>query len=556
MMPTLLRALFFLLVLGWNIPCSLAAFVFLQTHDGYHTDSITEEQFLATPFNQLCTSGDCMSECSKANLTRIFQAVPENVTATVQNYGQPGKNGAVSVTLFGLCTNLVAANDLVQARGNSHVKSFFSSSHFQAVTDPFKKAALPIATCLSDTCGQTRDPSQCARVCNITYLLNNDTDMFDWRQAMLNCTQRLCMSPSVLPYANQDVLGIGVLLSYCIQGVLLLAAAAGVLASMSWKLWKRQDGNPGIIQKLEGPLDTFLTAETYFSISAAIASFILSPSTIDPLNGYALMAVAIVGFLCPVFTLLLLRSHDAHTRFGTSLTFISWLLNTVIFFILLRNLSAFGESVSEDALNQLFEVPTCGGVSSAMTLCQQLTGSNPLQRLTSFFEGSSWTNIHTVPMLWVWTTFALLLLIGEEVWQAVHLHRKKKAVGHQDAVDAAFGQSLKEQPEPDPFHAKYFRLGRFIAVLVLVGLFSLSLGYGFHMVMRFRKVGVIDTHGWSFGQVVAAMFWVPVFLDVAHSVFEKATPFERPFLAGGLGYKTNASDEPLNILSSSRISGT
>jgi hypothetical protein len=50
-------------------------------------------------------------------------------------------------------------------------------------------------------------------------------------------------------------------------------------------------------------------------------------------------------------------------------------------------------------------------------------------------------------------------------------------------------------------------------------LFSFSLGYCFHLVKKFHEVGVIDTHGWSFGQVVAAMFWAPVFLDVAHSLF-------------------------------------
>jgi hypothetical protein len=252
-------------------------------------------------------------------------------------------------------------------------------------------------------------------------------------------------------------------------------------------------------------------------VSAAIAAFILSPSTIDPLNGYALMVVATIGFLCPVFTLLLLRSHNARTGFGTSLTFLSWLLNTVIFFLLLRNLSTFGATVAEDALNQLFKVPTCED-SSAMPLCQQLTGSNPLQSLTGFFEKSSWTNIRTVPMLWAWTTFALIVLIPEEVWQAVRLRRMKKAAAQQDVTNTRIRQTLAQQPE-SRLDAKYLLLGRCVAVTVLVVLFSVGLGYTFHMVMRFRAVGAIDTHGWSFGQVVAAMFWIPVFLDVAHSVF-------------------------------------
>lgn len=229
------------------------------------------------------------------------------------------------------------------------------------------------------------------------------------------------------------------------------------------------------------------------------------------------MVVATIGFLCPVFALLLLRSHNARTGFGTSLTFASWLLNTAIFFLLLRNLSNFGATVAEDALNQLFQVPSCGG-SSAMPLCQQLTGSNPLQRLTGFFEGGSWTNIHTVPMLWAWTTFALFVLILEEVWQAVRLFRMKNAAAQQDVINTKIGQTRAQQPG-SRLEAKYLLLGKFIAVTVLVVLFSVGLGYSFGMVMRLRALGAIDTHSWSFGQVVAAMFWIPVFLDVAYSVF-------------------------------------
>lgn len=231
------------------------------------------------------------------------------------------------------------------------------------------------------------------------------------------------------------------------------------------------------------------------------------------------MVVATVGFLGPVFTLLLLRSHNVRTGFGTSLTFVSWLLNTVIFFLLLRNLSAFSETVSEDALNQLFKVPICGG-SSAMTLCHQVTGSNPLQSLTGFFERGSWTNIRTVPMLWAWTTITLFVLIPEELWQAVRLCRKEKAAAQQAVINTKMGQNAAQHPE-SRLDARYLALGKFVAVTFLIVLFSVSLGYCSHMVMRFRDVGVIDTHGWSFGQVVAALFWIPVFLDVAHSVFGK-----------------------------------
>jgi len=251
----------------------------------------------------------------------------------------------------------------------------------------------------------------------------------------------------------------------------------------------------------------------------------VNPLTIDPLNGYALMTAAVVDFLCPVFTLLLLRSLDVRTRFGTSLTFISWLLNTLIFLMLLKNLSGFDDTVTEDALKQLFSVPSCGD-SSAMALCRQLTGHTPLERLTEFFEGSSWTNIKTVPVIWAWTTFALFALLLEEGWRAVRRPRGEgRASAQRSAINASLGQPEPRQPR-GWLSAEYLRLGKFAVVALLVALFTVSFGYGFSMVLGFHALGVIDIHGWSFGQVVAAIFWAPVFLDIAHSIFsQKTLPF-------------------------------
>ncbi len=128
-----------------------------------------------------------------------------------------------------------------------------------------------------------------------------------------------------------------------------------------------------------------------------------------------------------------------------------------------------------------------------------------------------------MPMLWAWTTFALVAIISEEVWQAVRLRRMKIAVKQQDVIKARIGQTPGQQRE-NTSGTNYHRRSRFAIVTVLVVLFSIGLGYCFHMVMRFRTIGAIDTRGWSFGQVVAALFWIPVVLDVAHSIFGKQAP--------------------------------
>lgn len=184
-------------------------FRFYQTHNGDKLDSITPAQFLAAPFSKLCPSKDCIKDCH--NWTRIFQAVLDGVNATVHSYGQPDPSGKVHVTVFGLCTNLVSANQLARARGDRFVKTFFPEKSYEsAVDNVFKQVALNITNCLGDTCSKTRNPEGCGVVCDTTSLLNDNTNKFDWRRAMLGCTRKLCGATKALPYANQDIFGIGV----------------------------------------------------------------------------------------------------------------------------------------------------------------------------------------------------------------------------------------------------------------------------------------------------------------------------------------------------------
>ncbi|KAH8896418.1 hypothetical protein GQ53DRAFT_761324 [Thozetella sp. PMI_491] len=390
-----------------------------------------------------------------------------SIRETVQDYGRPNSSGGLGVTLFGLCANLEAAVALAQTKGNKTLAAFFGGSDPQAITDPVTQVATRIADCLYDTCSDSRSPESCSPYCSLNALLNNDMNTLNLNGSMLACARGLCKSPYVLPYADQDVLGVGV-------------------------------------------------AQAYFSISAAIAAFVEEPDKIDPLDGYALMAAVTIGFLCPVFTLLLLQSHNKAEWFDTALAFVAYILNTVIFFMLLANLKGFNRNAAEDGLNQLFEVPSCNG-ASAMPLCQQLTGTNPLQKLTDFFASKSWANINTVPMLWAWTTFTIILLVGEQVWDTMQQRRME----HSNPViqDDSTLENVQTGRRHNGLSSNYILTIRPTVIMILISLFSMSLGYEYEMVKNFRVMNVIDMHGWSFGQVVAAMFWIPVFLDVGHSYF-------------------------------------
>lgn len=247
-------------------------------------------------------------------------------------------------------------------------------------------------------------------------------------------------------------------------------------------------------------------------MTAAIASFFMKPGEIDPLNGYALLAVALMGCIAPIFTLLLLHSHGVRSWFGTGLCSLSWLLNTIIFYMLVRNLTGSLENTTAagKVLRGLFETEFCGG-SSAMVLCQEWTGSNPLGYLSGFYNQQLFPNIHSIPVIWAYTILVLLVLL---IFQVLH-------------KDAARGRASVRVSHPWPKTSFLRRLGsglqslesQFIMLSLAVILFSLTLAYQYRMVSTYEEMGVVDKGSWAFGQVVAVLFWAPALLEAVKSYF-------------------------------------
>lgn len=262
-------------------------------------------------------------------------------------------------------------------------------------------------------------------------------------------------------------------------------------------------------------------------VSVAIASLIaLDPSTVDPLNGYALLSSATMGFLAPVFTLMLLHSQGVKSWFATALTSISWILNTVVFFMLIRKLSRTDNTSFENGLNQLFQVSSCGGLS-ALSLCQQLTSTNPLADLNEFYtrrSANDLTSIDSLPVLWAWTTLVLIVLVIRESFQ---IARRQKAADPPDrpAETPAEDSGLKLLQHFSVLRPVVWKV---MMLAVSSAVFTVFLVYEYLMVRRYRKMDVIDMGGWSFGQVVAVLFWVPPLLDVIHSMFSTKTPHHLP----------------------------
>lgn len=240
----------------------------------------------------------------------------------------------------------------------------------------------------------------------------------------------------------------------------------------------------------------------------------MAPGEIDPLNGYALLAVSLMGCIAPVFTLLLLHSHGVKSWFGTGLCSLSWLLNTIIFFMLVRNLTGSLENTmaAEKILHGLFETDFCGG-SSAMVLCQEWTGSNPLGYLSGFYNQELFPNIHSIPVIWAYATSVLLVLV---ISQMLH-----KGTAQGEPLIRGFDPWLKTTLLQRLGGVLYSLESQFLMLSLAVTLFSLTLGYQYRMVRAYEDMGVVDKDSWAFGQVVAVLFWAPALLEAVKSYFGK-----------------------------------
>lgn len=237
----------------------------------------------------------------------------------------------------------------------------------------------------------------------------------------------------------------------------------------------------------------------------------MSPETVDPLNGYALVAVSLMCCIAPVFTLLLLHSHGIKSWPSTALCLASWLLNTVVFYMLLGNLSNSLKTIErvDQVLRNMFQTEYCGD-SSAMVLCQEWTGSNPMEYLNDFYNQKMVTDIHNVPVLWTYATLGLLVLVVMQI-----LGRRQRPhpgyVPSKNLTPTKQRTLFRRIPMPSPQGWK------FLLLLAAIALFSLALSCQYVMVSTYHAMDVIDTHEWSFGQVVAVLIWVPTLLEVLES---------------------------------------
>lgn len=164
---------------------------------------INSTQFASQPFDQLCPSGDCWTDCQDRK--RLYAPLPDKITfANETAYGNPP-----NVTFWPLCAALAnitqsIKNDVVPLDELSKFKSYFANDSRRNL----EAVAAATTHCWTDTCAAARDPERCSAPCAAVNLLESRsvTQLAGTRE----CIRTLCLSTDGLPFGNQDIVGIGV----------------------------------------------------------------------------------------------------------------------------------------------------------------------------------------------------------------------------------------------------------------------------------------------------------------------------------------------------------
>jgi hypothetical protein len=164
---------------------------------------LSSSVFATQPFHELCPSGNCYTDCQ--NLTRLYSPFPDGITFTdAVNYGTPP-----SVTLWPLCAAIANITEAIENGTAPQEDADKFESYFNVSTLSDQLWASDAAThCWTDTSSAARNHSKCADAGTAVNLLEShyEPQIAGTRE----CIQCLCHDIDGLPFADQDIMGIGV----------------------------------------------------------------------------------------------------------------------------------------------------------------------------------------------------------------------------------------------------------------------------------------------------------------------------------------------------------
>ncbi|KAF2465397.1 uncharacterized protein BDR25DRAFT_345978 [Lindgomyces ingoldianus] len=485
--------------------------------------SICQENFspTAATFSGGCTNGDCITDCQ--NLTLLYSSL-------LQNDPFEG-NGLAPKRRYLTCANVpniasYYSNGLLEPNISSSLMPYFSRN----TTDgDLRRITTSVTGCLTSTCRAARNRTLCTGVCSPVNLLTNSTNPN--LRGLNECFNTLCTGRySSLPYADADVIGIGVFASYIMQCILVVLLWFGLSAfgfSHGRKSRKVKEYGPRNAQedrtKNENLLETspesvhtkvfkdflveFHKAQCYFSGTIQIASFAYGIFETDMLVTFMLIPLATNGVLPVVFAFVLLFHAQRSTMDVTILTIACWILASTVYWILYSHVIPVNSEINSKAkkfhayqqfMYKLSAIDACGGYS-ALAACPE----NFFLNKDPIYNASHNIRVLT-PIIWTFSTLSLFMVLGLKVILWWKQRQNHQTPNHPEKMqNGAEGRTH--------IRAHYPTSNKGVSILYWLATLCFLAGIGMQLSLLAigTSLNMMDRMNWSFGQVVAVTIWLP-----------------------------------------------
>jgi len=320
---------------------------------------------------------------------------------------------------------------------------------------------------------------------------------------------RLCSGGDfALPFADADVVGIGVFSSYLLQCAFLIILWFGVVFFALGKRKKKNEDAPRTHPKRkkshqEEWLDFLLEfhkTQCYFSGTLMIASFASDIYNIDLLTSFLLMPLALNGVLPIAFAFLLLVYYNKASAGIAILTVVVFDLASIAYWTLYAHLipvttQVFKYDVYRQFAYKLSAIEPCGGYS-ALAACPDNMGF-----FTEPIRSAAYRLRIMTPILWTFSAFVMLMLIGLRMLQ-VYRSRHVQSAPTEEQRKTAPNAGAAHDP-------KIWRVVFWVATFIFVA----GMGMQLSLLAITTDLKMMNRHNWSFGQIVGVTIWIPPVLE-------------------------------------------
>lgn len=312
----------------------------------------------------------CLSQCHRRSI--LYGSLQQDVLQG---------NGVGPIRRYSACVNVPSIfnalnNNVLTGDFADSAQRFLGSNNGSAPDVP--SITNTVTDCLSSTCRNSRGKDDCYyNHCSPVRLIGSDG--VPNITAIDGCLDQLCSSGyNALPWADADVVGIGVWVSYLLQCIFLVVLYFGFIGFRGYNVVKkkRKTTQKSSVRHQESWSDLtleFHKAQCWYTATLMIASYAYGIFEPDMLVTLMLIPLSINGILPVIFAYTLLVYFWKSSIGITILTVVVYIMANVTYWTLYMRLIPITSNVDNQLVYQQFmykmsAIPACGGYS-ALSVC-------------------------------------------------------------------------------------------------------------------------------------------------------------------------------------------